>query len=179
MDKEQAMVMMGFQGIALGQKDEPALDLLVSILGSSFSGRIFNNIREQLGQAYTLGGQFIPGPDKGFIYFYVLTTQEEVKKVKELLKKEIKAVQSKLVPADELNAMKTYLKGTFKASLEMGSSLSMTASLDELYGLGFDHHKQFDEHMDRVTAEDVRRLAQEYLDLNKMAVVVTTPKPDK
>jgi len=72
MDKEQAMVMFGFQGASFHDKDAYGLDVLAAILGSSFNGRIFTNIREQLGDAYTLGGNFLPGPDIGFIYFYVL-----------------------------------------------------------------------------------------------------------
>lgn len=176
MDKEQAMVMFGFHGAKFGDDDYYGLEVLTSILGASFSGRLFTNIRDQLGEAYTLGGSFIPGPDTGFIYFYVLTTAEETDKVQKLLKGEITTLQSDLVPAQELKDIQTYLKGTFKASQETGSSLSFTVSLDEIYGLGYQNYKQYDQRIDAVTQDELRRLARQYLDLNKVAIVVTTPK---
>ncbi len=52
----------------------------------------------------------------------------------------------------------------------------MTVSLNELYGLGFDRHQRYDDGIDGVTKEDVQRLAQQYLDLNKIAIVTTVPK---
>lgn len=176
MDKRQAMVMFGFQGTKLDDDDYYGVEVMTTILGSPFSGRIFMNIRDQLGEAYTLGGHFIPGPDMGFIYFYVQTVEEEVEKVKELLIKEISTLQSEFVSQQELTDTKTYLKGTTKASLETVAALSLTVSLNELYGLGFDRHQHYDDGIDGVTKEDVQRLAQQYLDLNKIAIVTTVPK---
>ncbi len=175
-DKEQAMVMFGFQGVKVGDPDYYGLEVVTSILGSSFNGRLFTNIRDQLGEAYTLGGQFIPGPDAGLIYFYALTTESQVEEVKELLKKEIKKLHAKRVSDKELNDIKTYLKGSFRAGQETSSSLSFTVSLDELYGLGFENYLQYDSLIDQVTADDVQKLAQRYLNLNKSAVVVTWPQ---
>lgn len=175
MDKEQAMVMFGFQGAQLSDDDQYGLEVITTLLGSPFSGRIFTNIRDQLGEAYTLGGQYIPGPDMGVIYFYVQTTEEEVRNVRELLKKEIVTLHSEYVSEQELTDTKAYLKGAFAASQETSLSLSFMVSLDELYGLGFDHYQRYDDRIDRVTKEDIQRLARQYLDLNKMAVVITKP----
>lgn len=176
MDKEQAMVMFGFQGPALSDDAYYGIEVLTSILGSSFNGRLFAHIRERLGEAYTLGGDFIPGPDAGLIYFYVLTTDKDVDRVRETVMEEIAAVQSDYVSDRELADMKTYLKGTFRAAQETGSSLSFTVSLDELYGLGFQRYRRYDRRIDEVTRDDIRRLARQYLDLKKAAVVVTRPK---
>jgi zinc protease len=176
MDKEQAMVMFGFQGAALNDKDYYPLEILSSILGSSFSGRLFNNIRNQLGGTYTLGGSFVPGVDTGFIYLYVLTTDKEADKVKGLIRKEIENIQSALVEDKELKDMKVYLKGAFQARQETNASLSYIVGLDELYGLGFERYQRYGDNIDAVTEEDIRRVAQQYLDLNKAAVVVTRPK---
>ena len=180
MPKEQAMVMLGFHGTTFLNEDHYGLEVLTSILGSSFSGRLFNRVREQLGEAYTLGGDSVPGIDAGLISFYVLTSEEKIPVVRDLLTKEIQRIQTQDVSPQELDSNKTYLKGTFKASLEKNAALSFTSILDELYGLGFNNYQQFDRHIDQVSAQDVQRLAKKYLDLNKVAVVVVKPqKPEE
>ena len=179
LDKQQAMVMIGFQGTTVNGPDRRGLEVVSSILGSSFSGRIFDKIRDQLGKAYTLGGSFTPGLDPGIVYFYVLTTDEQVEKVKELLVTEITGIQNNLVSEEELARMKTYLKGTFHMGLETSAAVGFMTALDELYGLGFDYYKSFDAGIDRVTREDLRRIAQNYLDLKKAAMVITRPTENK
>ncbi len=176
LDKEQAMVMFGFQGASMSNKDRYGLKVLSSILGSSFSGRLFGRIREELGQAYTLGGSAYPGVDTGFIYFYVLTSEEKVQKIKELVNSEIQKIQTEGVSAKELLNMKTYLKGNFKAGYETNSSLSFISGLDELYGLGFKNYQEYDKNIDAVTQDDIKTLAQKYLDLNKVVTVTTIPE---
>lgn len=176
MDKEQTMVMFGFHGPSIKSPDRYGLEVLTSVLGSSFSGRLFSKIREELGRAYTLGGNFIPAPDIGFIYFYVLTTAENTEAVKNILREEIRKLQEEDVSFEELRSVKTYLKGNFKIDHQTNASLGFTAGLDELYGLGWDHYLKFDQAIDKITAEDIKELAQEYLDLNKAAIVVTRPK---
>lgn len=175
MPKEQAMVMVGFHGPSLKDNDRCGTEVLISILGSSFSGRLFNKIREEFGHAYTLGGNYLPSVDAGLIYFYVLTAQDEVEEVKNLLTQEIERIQREEVSGQELSDMKTYLKGTFKQQLETNASLSFTSSLDELYGLGFDRYKQYEGLIDQVSPQDVQKLAQKYLDLKKSAFVITMP----
>ena len=175
MDKEQTMVMFGFHGPSLASPDRYGVEILTSLLGSSFSGRLFTTIREELGQAYTLGGDFAPAPDMGFIYFYVLTTEENAEAVKKILSEEIRKLQEEDVSFEELRSVKTYLKGNLKIDQQTNASLGFTTGLDELYGLGWDNYLKFDQAVDQVTEKDIKRLAREYLDLKKAAIVVTRP----
>jgi predicted Zn-dependent peptidase len=54
--------------------------------------------------------------------------------------------------------------------------MAFTASIDELYGLGYDFYQKFSEKVDSVTVQDVRRLAHTYLDISKAVIVITKPK---
>ncbi len=175
LDKEQALVMVGFQAPEISSPDRYGMEIIASLLGSSLNGRIFLKIRDQLGQAYTLGGGYTPGIDTGVASFFVSTTDENVQKVKDLLLQEIKALQINDVSDDELQNTKIYLKGSFLMGLETNAALGITSSLDELYGLGFDHYKSYAQAIDSVTKADIRRLALKYLDLPKSAVVLTRP----
>jgi zinc protease len=176
MDKEQALLMIGFQGPELDDADRDAMEVIVTIMGASLSGRMFDKIRDELGQAYTLGSGYIPGPDTGFIYFYVNTTDAEVERVRDVLLGQLEALQREPVSEEELAGTKTYIKGTFTMGLETNSQLSFLTSLDELYGLGYNYFLKNDERIDSVTEKDIRRLAEKYLSQNKAVVILTRPK---
>ncbi len=179
MDKKQAMVAIGFQAPGFYSADRYKIEVMTSILGSAFSGRIFNRIRDEFGEAYTLGGAYTPGRDMGVITFFVLTTPESVAKVKDLLEKIIAELSQEPVSDQELSEIKTYLKGSFAMDIETNAQLSFISGLDELYGLGYNHYQSYPAKIDEVTKDDIQRLARTYLDLNKAAVVVTqaNPKP--
>lgn len=175
MDKQQAMVMIGFQGPKLQDQDRYGLEILTSVLGSALSGRMFTKIRDELGQAYTLGGSYTPGIDNGFVYFYVLTTDENVHEVKDILIGQIKELQINEIPDKELKETKAYLQGTFRMGIETNASLAFLATLDELYGLGFDRYKFYEESIEKVTKSDLTRIAREYFDISKAAIVLNRP----
>ena len=105
-----------------------------------------------------------------------MKNDEEIGKVSELLKKEIGSMQTELVSEKELNDIKTYLKGAFRASQETNSALAFMAGLDELYGVGFEKYLRYDAKIDRVTREEIRDMAKRYFDLGKAAMVVTRPR---
>lgn len=71
--------------------------------------------------------------------------------------------------------MKSYLKGSFAMNLQTDSSLGFICALDELTGNGYAYYQAYDSFIDAVTAEDIKRLANQYLDLNKAAVVISRP----
>lgn len=179
LDKKQAMVMVGFQGVDFLHKDRYGLEVLSSILGSSFSGRIFTRIRDELGQAYALGGGFLPGKDMGFLSFYVLTSDESASKVRDILLDLINEIREDVVGAQELRDMKSYLTGRHQMEIETDASLGFLSALDELYGMGHDHYQQYNNQIDSVTQEDIKRLAKKYLDVQKAAIVMARPKPEE
>lgn len=175
LNKEQALVMIGFHGVDMYHPDRYGLEVLGTYMGSSFSGRLFNSIREELGKAYTMGDYQMPGLDTGLIAFYVLTEKEAVETIEQIIRKEIRLLQEELAPLQEVEDIKTYLKGNFKAGLETNDALSFTSGLDELYGLGYEEHKNYEKKIGAVTPEDIQRLARTYLDFSKAVTVITAP----
>lgn len=179
MDKQQAMLTMGFQGCDMYSPDRYGLEVLAGILGSSFSGRMFTRIRDQGGQAYTLGGSYMPAKDTGMVSFYVLTTEDAVPQVRKLMSEIIEEVRTTPVSDQELADIKSYLKGSFQMDIETDSSLGYISTLDELYGLG-SRYLTYADDIDKVTKEDIQRLVRQYLDMTKAVVVITTPaKPSE
>ncbi len=176
MDKTQALVMMGFVGAKLSDSDRYPLEVITSMLGSSLNSRLFTKIRDELGRAYTLGGRFTPGIDTGVVTFYVSTTAEHVERVSKILASELEDLAKNPVSDKELLDTQTYLKGTHQMSLETNASLASTATFDELYALGFDNYTKYQQNVDKVSKDDIMRVAKTYLDLTKAAIVIIRPK---
>lgn len=173
--KEQTVMMFGFPGVKFTSPERYSLEVLDSLL-TSMSGRLYQKIREELGEAYTLGGGSIPGIERGFYYLYVSTTWENLEKTKEIVLREIKDLQTNYVNDKELSSAKAYLCGVQKANLETNSALALKSGLDELYGLGFDHYKLYQKKINSITREDIKQTAKAYLNTDTMAVVTVKPK---
>ena len=179
LDKEQAIVMFGFQGPTIYAKDYYQAEVTGAILGSSFSGRMFRHIRDKLSKAYTLGGGFSGSVDAGMFTFYISTTKDNVQTVIDLFRKEVEDMRNNPVTDKELQDIKTYLKGIHKSGMQTDYQVNMTINFDELYGLGYDHYLNFDKNIDGVTKTEVQATAQKYWDLDRMVTVVTSPDNKK
>ncbi|MFZ5801349.1 MAG: M16 family metallopeptidase, partial [Candidatus Omnitrophota bacterium] len=173
--KEQAVIMLGFAGVSITAPDRYPLEVLNALM-TSMSGRLYQEIREKSGQAYTLGGSSVLGIERGFYYFYVSTTFENVERVKEIILREIKNLQTDFVSDDELSKVKVYLCGWQKFNLETNSALSLEAGFDELYGLGFNNYKLYQEKISQVSKEEIMRVAKTYLNLDKAVTVILRSK---
>lgn len=175
LDKEQAIMQLGFRAVGFMHPDYYKVDVMTAILGSSFSGRLFSKVRDEEGKAYTLGGNVSPVMDTGYIYFYVTTDEESLEDVEDLVKAEIQLMKDELVPEKELEDIKRYIKGSHASRLQTIAQQNSTNNLNELYGLGYDHYSRFDEFIDAVTQEDVQAMAQRYLNFDNMVSVFIRP----
>lgn len=176
LDKKQAMVALGFRGPSISDSDRYPLEIAATILGSPLNGRIFSTIRDQFGQAYTLGGRFVPLQDTGIIYFYVLTTEESLAAVKEALLGIVRKVADEGVTQEELDDAKAFLKGGFLAAIQTQAGFSIRCAADELYGPGYLEYLNYTRHIDSVSLADVKRAAGKYLHLGQSALVTLRPK---
>lgn len=175
LEKQQAMVQIGFIGPDIKAEDKYDVEVLTAILGSSFNGRLFAAVREKLGQAYSLSGGYVPGINTGYIVFYVLTSKEYVDKIEEILKSQFVDIQKNGVSESELADMKSYLKGIFKKSNQTNNEIGFNFALNELYGLGYDYYNDYDKFIDSVTVESIKKAALKYLNVSQSVVLKTLP----
>jgi len=169
--KAQSIVMIGFKGTTVFEKDKYILAVISSIL-SGRNGRLSMRLREKLGLAYALGSFSQPGVDPGYYIFYVGTSAASVPVVKNELLRQIEILIKKYVRDEEMNLAKKELIGQNKVSLQTNSALTFRSSLDELYGLGYDDYLNFNTHIESVTKEDVLQIARKYFNLNTYALVI-------
>ncbi len=166
---EQYHLCLGGPGIPRADERRFALRVLDTILGGSTSSRLFQEVREKRGLAYSVysySSQFI---DTGHVGVYVGTRPDNVGKAMGVIGDELRRIVEEPVAADELERAKENVKGRTALSLEstltrmnrLGGSLLMGVpllSLDEMVAA-----------IDAVSADDVQSLARELFAPERMA----------
>jgi predicted Zn-dependent peptidase len=136
------------------------------------SSRLFQNIREKQGLAYAVFSELNPYRDTGCLAVYAGTSVETARRVIDLILQEFRILKATLVSAEELRRAKDYLKGSLMLGLESTSSRMGNLARQELYFKRFFSLDEMLERIERVTAQEVQKLAEEYFDPNNMAVAM-------
>ena len=172
---EQYHVCLGAPGMSRRDERRFAASILDSILGGSASSRLFQEIREKRGMAYSVYSFASQYSDTGQIGIYVGTREENLVECFEIVARELADVAAGNIRDGELERAKENLKGRMLLSMEstsnrmsrLGKSLitdSELLSLEELV-----------ERVDAVTAEDVAAVAGDLLRLDRLSAAGIGP----
>jgi zinc protease len=162
-DKQQAHVVLGFQGVSLSNPDRYPLKVLEAIL-SRQGGRLFYELREQRALAYSVTAFGVEGLAPGVVGVYVGTDPGKVEEATTAARAELGRLQEEFVSPAELEQAKKYLTGSYEISLQSNSSQCEEMGFNELYGLGYENGKRYLEAVTAVSAADLRRVARTYFD---------------
>ena len=175
--KEQAHFVLGFLGISYHHPDRYALTVLDAALAGQ-GGRLFSELRDKQSLAYALSFMAQPNLDPGFIGVYMGTHPNKLETAIEAVLTELKKVKEEGLTEEEVERAKKYLIGNFEIGLQTNGAQANQMSLDELYGLGFDHYQTYPQEIQKVTREDVNRVAQKYFNLEAYAIAIVRPPKD-
>ena len=160
-DLEQSHLCLGTHGLTQAHADRYAGYLLNTVLGSSMSSRLFQNIREKRGLAYAVSSGLMSYRDAGALTVYAGCDTAAVPEVIELVVSELRTMRREPVSSDELQRAKDHLKGNLVLGLESTTSrMSQLARSEMYFGRQIDTSENLSE-IDRVTADDVQRVASE------------------
>ncbi|MDG1890396.1 MAG: pitrilysin family protein [Verrucomicrobiota bacterium] len=173
-EKKQSVVVLGFLGATFFDRERHALDLLQETC-SDLGSRLFMRIRDELGLAYYVGAQHMPGILPGYFAFYAGTSPEQVDLVQKELKSEIETLKTEGITQKELDRSKAKMLGQRQIARQELGHLAMSSALDELYGLGYDHPMKEDEAIRAVTLQDVQEAAQKFFQEAHSCVAVVGP----
>lgn len=171
---EQSHVCMGTPGFPQTHADRYVAYVLNTILGGSMSSRLFQNVREKRGLAYSVFSSLSAYRDAGSLTIYVGCGNDKVGEVIDVIVEELRGMKQPVL-ASELQRAKDHLKGSLMLSLENTSSRMSHLARQELY---FDRQFSLDETVegvDRVTLEDVHRVANEIFANGSLAATVVGP----
>src|SRR6185312_15331206 len=149
--------------------------IMNSVLGGSMSSRLFQNIREKRGLAYSVFSSLSAYRDAGNIMIYAGCAADAVGEVIDLCVEELRGMKRAPVPDAELRRAKDHLKGSLMLSLENTASRMSHLARQEIY---FDRHFGLDETLtgvERVTTDDVQRVARDLFVNGSLAATVLGP----
>jgi predicted Zn-dependent peptidase len=155
---EQSHICVGASSYAQSHEDRYVSYLLNTVLGGSMSSRLFQNVREKRGLAYSVFSGLSAYRDAGAVTIYAGCANDAVPEVVSLIVDEVRGIK-KALPADELRRAKDHLKGSLMLSLESTSSRMSNLARQEIY---FDRQFTLDETLEaieRVSIDDVVRVA--------------------
>lgn len=170
-DKKQAVLAVGYPTVTALHRDRAALEVLDESC-SDMASRLFLRIREEQGLAYYTGAFQILGMAPGAFAFYLGTSPAQLEHAQAELLDEIGKLAAHGLEADELERVKRSWVGKNLISRQSPESLARTAALDELYGVGHDHHDKLVARVQSLTPADVRAVAKRYFGPDRAHVVV-------
>ena len=176
--KQQAVLMAGFRGADALSPDRTALEL-IDTASSDMASRFFHRIREELGLAYFVGASQMMGFAPGIFTFYLGTDPAKVDLVRKNFDEEIAALAAEGLTEAELSRAKKKLVGSEAIRNQSLEAFAHIVAVDELYGLGAEHHAQRAAEINAVTLEQVRDVARKYFRDPCRATVLVTPATDK
>ncbi len=174
-NKEQVILLAGYRTCGLNHPDRLALDLLDEAC-SDMASRFFIRIREDLGLAYSVGASQLVGLHPGCFFFYVATSLEKAELAERELLDEIEQVATGGLTDSELARAKNTFAGKEAIHLQNARELAGVAALDELYGLGWNHHLNLPERIRAVESAEIKAAAAKYFTPENRVIVRLLPK---
>jgi predicted Zn-dependent peptidase len=169
---EQVHLILGVPSHRVDDPDRFASYTLNTILGGGMSSRLFQNIRERQGLAYSVYSDLGNYSDTGCLSVYAGTSIESAGKVVESILKEFRDLKENEVPFEELRRAKDHLKGSLMLSLESTSSRMSNLARQEMYFHRFFTLDELVESIEAVTAQDIQRLAKTFFESKLIALTV-------
>src|SRR6202453_5018288 len=167
---EQVQICIGVPSHPIAHERRYASYILNTLLGGGMSSRLFQNIRERQGLAYSIYSDLNPYRDTGCMAVYAGTSLASAAKVVKSVVNEFRDLKNNPVPEEELRRAKDQLKGSLMLSLESSTARMSNLARQEMY---FDHFQDLDELIEKieaVTVEDLQILAKEFFKTESIAV---------
>ncbi|HEU4400842.1 MAG TPA: pitrilysin family protein, partial [Candidatus Polarisedimenticolia bacterium] len=160
----QLHLCLGVPGLPLPDDRRYPEHVLNTLLGGTMSSRLFQHIREERGLAYSVFSSVNSFLDTGNLMVYAATSPESGREVVDLILQELRRLKEDPVGPAELQMAKDHLKGSLMLSLESSSSRMSNLARQEVYfGRQFTLNEIL-EGIDRVSAPDLKSLAEDLFD---------------
>jgi predicted Zn-dependent peptidase len=177
-ETEQYHVCFGGPGITRNDDRRFALSVLDSAFGGSVSSRLFTEVREKRGLAYSVGSYTEQFVDHGAVALYVGTREDNVSEACEIIGRELVRLRDDGLNGEELRRAKEHIKGRMVLSLESTSARASRIARSILFDVPLLSLDEMLERIESVTADEVGELAREFYDPTRLSGACVGPDED-
>jgi predicted Zn-dependent peptidase len=163
---EQLLFSLGTRGLPQNHPGRYDLLILNTILGGSMSSRLFQEVREKEGLAYSIYSFLESHSDTGAFVISGGTTAEKFSKVMEIVLRELRRLKNDPLSEEILSAAREQLKGNILLSLESSDNIMSKLAKNEIYLGGYQSIEQVIAGFSAVTGETLLDLCNEIIDEN-------------
>jgi predicted Zn-dependent peptidase len=174
-DLGQAHICLGVPSYPLADQRRFALSLLNNVLGGGMSSRLFQNIRERQGLAYSVFSDVNPYTDAGVLSVYAGTAPKTAEQLIRSVLEEFRSLRNQPLAPEELRRGKDQLKGSLVLSLESTGARMSQLARHELYFGRFFSVEELLAAIEAVTAEEIQQIAIETFAVERIAAAVVGP----
>lgn len=176
-DTEQMHVIVGVPGLGQDDDDMYAMHVINNYLGGGLSSRLFQEIREQRGLAYSVYSYHSTYVDTGLFAVYAGTSPNKTSEVVECILQEMTRIKNNGITEKELNKTKAQIKGNLLLGLESVSSRMSRLGKSEISFGRVKTAEEAVEKLEKVTLEDIRRVMNRIWN-NENVSILTLGKKD-
>jgi zinc protease len=163
MPAQQAQILAGSLVPPLGHADHAAVKVLSTILGGGMAGRLFTELRDKQGLAYTATSFYDPVRESGALVLYLGTAPENAQKAEAALLAEVERIRREPVSAEELARAKGYLLGRYAMDRRTNERLAWYLAFYDIEGQAHDFPERYRRAVEAVSVADILRAARQYL----------------
>ncbi len=174
---EQAHLCLGAPGLSLTHPKRYAFSLLNTLLGGNMSSRLFQEIRERRGLAYNVYSFVSAYADVGMFGIYAACEAKRIKDVLAVMLDQLRRLKTDPVEAVELKNAKAFLKGSLCLTSESVDNQMVRLAQNEILFNKQIPLRQVIQKIEAVSAEEIRDLAGEVLDADRLALTLLGPIP--
>lgn len=175
-DKETGYMLVGFRGADISKNDNYALDVLSTILGSGKTSKLYQSLKEQKQIVNSISAYNSTMRDDGLFIIKSSFLPQNTTSVEDAVFSEIEKIKKNGITDLELNTAKKMIESDTYYARESISNIS--TEMGYLYTLtgNAKYYEDYLKNINKVTAEDVKRVANKYLEKQNSAISVILPK---
>ena len=168
----QTEIRVGHIGVPRKHPDFLALDLALKILGGEGGNRLYRVLRSDRGLTYGAEANLTALKDTGDIVASTDTRSDTTSEALRLIVDEIARIRRERVNPRELADAQAYLTGSFPLTIETPGAIALQVLNAVVFGLDLQELQNYRERVNRITPEDIQRVAQQYLHPDRLSIVL-------
>ena len=174
-ETEQAQLSFSFAGLSRGDPDRFALQLLNVILGEGMQSRLFQQVREELGLAYSIGSFISNLQDTGAVGVYAGVGPIRAEEAIRAILDELDRLRQEPIPESELAKAVEFVKGRLALSLEDSFTVAAWYAQQQLLGPEVLEPDEAVSRFEAVETSDIQRLASTIFQMEKLNLAIVGP----